>query len=270
MKQLILRHLAGQVPSLLRVYRQLKLSRLTRRFFQTPDGFELAGDPLDMASGDWERAERKVFLEQLKRVSLVVDVGANIGYYSVLAARSGKEVIAIEPLRENTDFLNVNLLHNGLRDVEVFPLALSDRSGVAELYGAATTASMVRGWGKAVEYQREFISTTTFDRLLSHRLNAVPTFIKIDVEGFEYEVLMGAEAILAQEPKPIWMVEIFRQHELIPGGLNKRFGDIFRLFWSHGYKSMAIGEEVTEVQEVETWENRSEYNFLFTAEATNL
>ena len=152
-------------------------------------------------------------MEQLRHVSLVVDVGANIGYYSVLAAHSGKEVIAIEPLRENIDLLNVNLLHNGLPDVEVFPLAVSDRSGIAELYGAATMASLVRGWGKAVEYQRQLISTTTFDRLLSHRLHAVPTFIKIDVEGFEYEVLMGAEAILAQEPKPIWMVEIFRRHE---------------------------------------------------------
>jgi FkbM family methyltransferase len=265
MKQLISRHLSRQAPSLLRIYRQLKLSRLTRRFFQTPDGFELAGDSLDMASGEWERAERKVFLEQLKHVSLVVDVGANIGYYSVLAARSGKEVIAIEPLRENLDFLYANLLHNGLLNVEVFPLALSDGSGISELFGAATMASLVRGWGKQVEYQREFISTTTFDRLLSHRLNAVPTFIKIDVEGFEYEVLMGAKTILAQEPKPIWMVEIFRQHESIPGGLNKRFGHIFRLFWDHGYKSMAIGEQVTEVQDVETWENRPEYNFLFSA-----
>jgi hypothetical protein len=37
-----------------------------------------------------------------------------------------------------------------------------------------------------------------------------------------------------------------------PGGLNERIADVFRLFWDHGYKSMAIGERVTEVHDVET------------------
>ena len=264
MKQLLMGQLSEQAPSLMRSYRQFKLSRRIGRYFLTPDGFELSGNAF-VGDHEWERAERDVFLDQLKHVDIVVDVGANIGYYSILAARNGKAVIAVEPLRDNLDFLYANLSHNELFDVEVLPLALSDRSGVSVLFGAETMASLVQGWGQQAEYQREFIATTTFDRLLSHRLNGARALIKIDVEGFEYEVLKGAAAILGQNPKPIWMVEIFRQHQSIPGGLNERFGDIFRLFWGHGYKALAIGEQIVEVTDIETWVNRPEYNYLFIA-----
>src|SRR5262249_11602765 len=75
-------------------------------------------------------------------------VGANIGYFSCLAASRCKHVLAFEPQPINLEYLLANVRTNGLKNIEVFPMALGDRAGVLDLFGAsATGASAIQHWG---------------------------------------------------------------------------------------------------------------------------
>jgi hypothetical protein len=74
----------------------------------TPFGFKLAGN-VAMAAGVFETEEIEVFLRLLQKASTCIDIGANIGLYTCLAAAQGKHVVAIEPLSVNLTALYRNL-----------------------------------------------------------------------------------------------------------------------------------------------------------------
>ena len=101
---------------------------------KTPYGFLLSGNR-DMEAGTFEVFESAVVKALLPRVDAVVNVGANIGYYVCLARSSGKHVVAFEPIGANMRFLLRNLMLNKWRDVDVFPIALGDRPGIAFMGG---------------------------------------------------------------------------------------------------------------------------------------
>jgi hypothetical protein len=83
---------------------------------------------------------------------------------------------------------------------------------------------------------------TTLDTLLGNRFQGRKLLVKIDVEGVEYDVLKGAGAVLAYEPKPVWLVEIcLKEHH--PGGSNPRYEDTFRIFWERGYRASTAERE---------------------------
>jgi hypothetical protein len=142
----ILRDGMERIPFLAASYREL---REVLRFYwtrptKTPHGFLLSGNR-DMEAGTFEVSESAVVKALLPRVDAVVNVGANIGYYVCLARSYGKHVVAFEPIDANVRFLLRNLMLNGWSDVEVFPIALSDRPGIAEIYGGGTGASLLKG-----------------------------------------------------------------------------------------------------------------------------
>src|SRR5581483_11725643 len=91
-------------PSAGHLYRRLRDVGVAQRSMQTNYGFTLAGDPR-MASGDFEPDEVRVFVELLDGSDAVLDVGANVGFYSCLAASRGKHVLSFEPSRRNLQFL---------------------------------------------------------------------------------------------------------------------------------------------------------------------
>ena len=91
--------------------------------------------------------ETALMRQHLSQSDVFIDVGANIGFYSCLARSLGKQVIAIEPLLKNLNHLYSNLIDNTWKDVEVFPVGLSDHPGLAVLYGASSTgASLISNW----------------------------------------------------------------------------------------------------------------------------
>jgi hypothetical protein len=110
---------------------------------RTPYGFLFAGYEA-METGHFEEEETRLVRRLLEQVDVVVNVGANIGYYCCLAVQSGRDAIAFEPVRTNLDIFFRNLIANGWQErVEVFPLALSDRRGIIEVYGDGTGASLL-------------------------------------------------------------------------------------------------------------------------------
>src|SRR5882724_9215620 len=100
------------MPSVGQAYRSLRDERAALApALPTPFGFKLAGNR-SMASGSFEKKEIDLFLKYLQRASACIDIGANIGLYSCLAATHGKRVVAIEPMPSNLKFLYSNLVRN--------------------------------------------------------------------------------------------------------------------------------------------------------------
>src|ERR1700722_14501815 len=115
-------------PPLGRSFFVLRAATSRRRTIQTAYGFTLVGDPAIAAAG-WEGDEIAAFISLLETPDVVVDIGANVGIYSCLAASRGKKTVAIEPLRRNLNYLYRNLWDNQLRNVEVFPMGLAQAPG---------------------------------------------------------------------------------------------------------------------------------------------
>ena len=106
----------ARLPWFSRLYRLRRDQRhfAKQRFVPTPFGFAIADDynPIDMRPGEGEVA---LFQRYTDRSDVVIDVGANVGVYSCLAAQAGRVVMATEPLPINVSLLLRNLQANAYR-----------------------------------------------------------------------------------------------------------------------------------------------------------
>jgi hypothetical protein len=126
-------------PGLGRAYRRVRDERaVSTPPAPTPYGFKFAG--FGRAAPAGMKDEIDVFLQYLHRSSACIDIGANVGLYSCLAASRGKSVIAVEPLAVNLARLYKNLVCNEFLDVEVYPIGLASRPGLKRIYGTGLNA----------------------------------------------------------------------------------------------------------------------------------
>jgi len=259
-------------PPLGRQYRLLRDATNRRKSIRTVYGFSLAGDPA-MVRPSWEAEEIAAFCELMESCDTVVDIGANVGFYSCLAAARGQHVIAIEPSPRNLKFLYRNLWENRFDHVEVFPLGLAARCGLGRIYGFGGISSFVPGWAQAREASSHLAPLATLDTMVAHRFEGKKLLIKMDVEGFELDVLAGAAATLDLTPKPTWLIEILLRDDVIPGGVSRSFKETFEVFWERGYRSRKLDAARTLVEpaDVNFWVmngsvDSGTHNFLFSAD----
>jgi FkbM family methyltransferase len=272
LKRLARTWLDRYAPSLAASYREHReRSRIHAPLTPTPFGFGLAGNE-SMASGTFEPEEIRGFLDALASCDVCIDIGANIGFYSCLAASRQTPVVAIEPLPSNLQLLCRNVLENGFNHrVEIFPIGLGSHPDLLKLFGADTGASFVSNWAGTTNTLGHIVPVNTLDSLLNGRFAGKRLLIKMDVEGFEYTALQGALATLEREPRPTWLIEICLT-ENMPGGLNERFADTFQLFWERGYEARTWGAAAATVtrEDIGRWcRTRTEpfatHNYLFRA-----
>jgi len=190
-----------------------------------------------------------VFLSQLREGFVVLDIGANVGLISLLAAkkvgRSGK-VYAFEPVPEIFARLQENIALSGFDNIEPVPLALSSQKGTAMIYIAHAASSLFR------RVSNEFVEVPTerlddfVEREGIERVDA----IKLDVEGAELHVIHGADKTILRF-KPIMMVEI-NPDTLKAAGTTPQ--ELFDAIVSYGYKAHVIrkGKAVPVTQPVKT------------------
>lgn len=145
-------------------------------------------------------------LPMLPEGGVMVDVGASFGYFTVLAGRavgpSGR-VVACEPGPQNQTVLLLNVVTNGLRNVEIQPVAVSDATG-ALLYsqsGANGAVSPFDGDASGLG-SNDLVPARTLDDILGERPRL--DVIKIDVEGAEGLVFAGADATLRRHRPAIF------------------------------------------------------------------
>ncbi len=165
-----------------------------------------------------------------------IDVGANVGTYSLIAGKVGWKVIAIEPNYANSYILSKNIELNNLGEsVLQIKAAISDKTRITELIhhkaveggnSGATIDYYYRDQNKDVTY-RESILAISLDDLLSS-LAIKPKLLKIDTDGNELQVLKGAKNLLGSGHLSAVLVEISSELEKDKVcNLLKRFG--FRL-----------------------------------------
>lgn len=151
--------------------------------------------------GTFEKAELGFVSRYVRQGDTVFDIGANVGIFSVVlgtAAGKSGHVIAIEPVFENVSRLKKNLAKNDLENVNVMPLALGAAEGKLLLHLASDAAYHSLGAvEKAFRGDEEvFVEVRRLDDVWTEMGCPVVSFVKMDVEGAESDVLRGATAFL--------------------------------------------------------------------------
>ena len=148
-----------------------------------------------------------------------VDVGANVGMYSIWAAKTrNATVYAFEPEAQNYALLNRNILLNELGErVKAYCLALSDTAGLSELHlSRIMIGGSCHSLGEQVDFKHEPMRPAFSQGCIAARLDDLvaagavpqPTHIKIDVDGFEPKVVHGAARVVRDPRLRSLLIEV--------------------------------------------------------------
>ncbi|HEY6472752.1 MAG TPA: FkbM family methyltransferase [Acidimicrobiales bacterium] len=203
---------------------------------------ELLCDAADAAvtpglrSGAYEPHMTAVFERHCRPGMTVVDVGANLGYFSLLAARlvgPGGRVVALEPNSENCRLLLSSVRRSGVANVELLPVAADHAPGwayysthVGSNGGLIDDADLLAHFGVVVP-------TFRLDDLVEGPVG----LLKMDVEGAEGRVVAGATRII-EEDRPIITTEL--KEEMLQRVSNRSVADYLGYFGDLGYQPSLV------------------------------
>jgi FkbM family methyltransferase len=200
------------------------------------------------------------FKKSLRPGMTCIDIGANIGYFTMLMAkRVGPRgsVISFEPTQNSLDLLRRNIQLNGFDNVVAENLALSDYNGAARFHEGPPGYEVYNSIGRITHpsakdqsFTARSVSCVTLDDYLAARNIEKVDVIKIDVEGAELSVLRGMEKTLQTNPNARLIVEFAEQTTRGFGYSAKEIGDWLTkrgwrlaLFNSRGRISEVTGDE---------------------------
>jgi FkbM family methyltransferase len=214
------------------------------------------------AAGGWQSFERPTpgaFADAVRH-GLVIDVGANTGFYSLLAVSVSADVrvVAYEPYAPVRQFLQANLrLSPRRRAVTVRPFAASDTAGGRLLYVpdgshglVETSASLWADFKASGKSSLRVKVVRLDDQHVGKRRVAV---IKVDAEGHDLEVLQGAEGILRRD-RPILFVEVLLRAD--EQGLT-------RLLRNHDYVDVTLLPDTAPLVSMDTRHHTLAWNHMW-------
>jgi len=150
--------------------------------------------------GEWSEGENIVMSQFVNNGDSVIDIGANIGTTAISLSRSVGEsgkVFAFEPQQIISQCLSANVLLNNIKNIEVYTLAVSSKSGW--VYLDTDELSMKGRYGSvSIADKGHLVKSINLNEFKIKECS----FIKIDVEGHEWEVIQGAESFLNSH-KPV-------------------------------------------------------------------
>ncbi|MCS6285484.1 MAG: FkbM family methyltransferase [Nitrospira sp.] len=189
-----------------------------------------------------EEPDLTVVRHLVRRGDTVVDIGANVGWYTRYLSRlvgSTGHVFGLEPIPSTFALLSACVKHYGLSNVELFNVAASRTDGSAAMHvpdypsGGKNyyMASIVEDGQVATGLSRQLVESRSLDSLLGGQFNKVG-FIKCDVEGHELDVVQGAPQTI-KSSKAAWLIEIDRRND--PDSSDSNAAKIFKGFEENGY-----------------------------------
>lgn len=190
----------------------------------------------------YEPNETSLWLKYSKRASTIIDIGANVGYYSLLAASVNKTatIIGFEPISKTYNRFVENIEINRYKNITAVRNAVSNTSGKIRI-----NIGNENNWGMSSINQHDYLSdlyedieSITLDEYVKNSNINVIDLIKIDIEGAEFNALLGMRNLL-EVKSPIIFLEVLEQHLSKQNISLKR---VFTFLWDFGYKSYTIGK----------------------------
>lgn len=203
--------------------------------------------------------ERRVYSKIIKKGDIVFDIGANIGdfttLFSQIAGRHG-HIHSFEPLKPNLQKLKVACENRWVpKNIMIHPLALSNHQGTATMYApyletpefnilamASLKSHLGNRWSNIGSEQSFEVIVDRLDNYIKKIQVSKIDFIKMDLEGGEYDAIEGAKVTISQH-KPLLQLEISCQ---MMEDFGKNVDDIFNLLESLGY-TQHIGYQGTKL-----------------------
>lgn len=179
----------------------------------------------------------------IKEDDFILEIGANKGYYALLEGKLVKKgkIYAIEPIKENFLLLEESIKLNSFNNITLFPaLALSDQLGEKNMYfyDKQNWSSFTQNPDGNIVEERK-ISTLTLDEFVK-RTNFHPSFIRMDVEGHEYEIIKGGVDTLKKTKN----LKIFV--EMHPPLLSKeKIKFVIDTLQNNNFKIIAVFQEIS-------------------------
>ncbi len=169
------------------------------------------------ASGQYETESIIKMLGDLDNKSVVYDIGANMGYYSLAFSKVVSQVYSFEPLPKNYDLAKKHLELNNISNVNLNPYAITDKKQKLQFTNSLAHSSntyMTDSTSFADKNSTIEVQGYSLDNLIYDLELPKPHFLKVDVEGAELDFLKGAERVL-KEVKPTFVLAT--HDKLIPG-----------------------------------------------------
>ncbi len=215
-----------------------------KRIYTTNHGIQLELDPSEsMYSGigllgTYNPFETHILEIILRSGDIVIDVGAFIGWYSLLAGKlvgNKGRVFSFEPSHIHFQELTNNIVGNKLHNIKTFNVAVSNKNDKVSFWEAGRGSSLIE---KEAEIHNSFIkepiqvTTVTLNDFIEREKIQHIDFIKIDAEGWDLQILKGATNILKKKDAPDIMVEVIDE-ELKRVGFSA--DELIRYMESFGY-----------------------------------
>ena len=188
--------------------------------------------------GDFEYQEVQFLNSFLKPNDVFVDIGANIGYFSIIASKrvaSNGKVYSFEPTVKTYERLEESLKLNHCDNVQTHQVALSDKCEQREFTSSTDgfdAYNSLESPSQGASFSKNIVQTQTFDFFQKENNIPTPTLIKIDVEGWEIPVIQGMKEMLEKKDAPILIVEFTEDNAQLSGFT---CADLFDLISSFGY-----------------------------------
>jgi FkbM family methyltransferase len=209
--------------------------------FAEVQGSKMYLDPNDSLNlsinGVYGELDTRIMKEYVLKNDIVIDVGANIGYYTLLFSRlvgeQGK-VLSFEPEPKNFEILKKNIEINAYKNVQIEQVALSDKNGEIDLFVSDNMLNhKIYRTENIISKPIKVKAITLDDYVSKHELTDKINFIKIDVEGAELKAMNGMKHIL-QESKKLKIFTEFMFHHLKQCGSEPK--DLVNLLLDEGFE----------------------------------
>jgi FkbM family methyltransferase len=192
--------------------------------------------------GIYEKKEIEFWMNFVKNKNVIFDIGANVGYFSIVASKlvDKKEgiIYSFEPISHTYDRAYLNIKLNGYTNINLFKKAISDKNdkieiniGNAENWGMSSITNHDYLSGKT-----EVVETISLDSFVEQYKIKNIDIIKIDIEGSEIFAIKGMQSVLSKI-RPVILIEILENNL---SKVNSSKEEIFEIFYSNKYTPYLI------------------------------